>query len=1759
MRVTKRLMAALLACLMLLSLLPVPAYAADDGRIALLAVTQDGYVIEPEYIGYRSGDTVKDVLKNSGHTFSGIDSGFITAVDGRTDNYSLHYDGDGYALDASAKGLTAIWFTTNANQSYGDDLLHLAERMAAYNTSTNGLKDYAAAKEAYDAAHSGFYAAANAAAAPLRTALENAIEKFETFQAGDRVTVTIAATQDGNAVTPAQATFTSEFGTVTTVKNAGSVQLVPATYQFDLSDGGINHVRGTVEVTAQGAAVSAPLPSGKWIKELRLGIDNQWKDGEDVPKFDETDGGATFWVPDYSYGTLYPYMVPGDGIGTGEGQMNVRVYLAGVETLPKYARSWQSKATALSRVLPGSSLEGGDVVLEARYAVDGYEQYQPYTLHVLRTPSLTDLVVSDASARLKLDFDKKTLSYTVATTEDTVTVTASPLCAQAKLTVAGKAAQGGAPVNVTLAGCQKNGKGQYIIPVELTFEGRAVTYTVLVEKRESVLVTLEHEQDVTVELTNNAGAVIAPRQQTGTADVYALVPGDSYTYVSTKNSYFHTTAAVKASAGLTVQVPTPIVEDWLKGLDAKSGTSAKAIPYPMTPAFSAGVHEYDFAVESNNASFFLNRARTDSTYVTTMVYYGHYNTNFADKLYEKVLTSKDDGYGSVANFMAAGGHGNSMELQVAQAKAVGGVTFYQSYLISAHRVMTLNSMKLADNNGSALPLNQKDDASKAFDKLVLDYTTSLGQRVPEIQLTLRPLSGYRLDADMTVTVACGDWSQTLTYDADNRPNVLRTVNVPLNTALQTEAVTVTVSHSEPTSVAQTYSIRINKLPPVETTVTTDPADATVFLTSNVNGQRILPGETGTYTLDTNGAYTLVVTRSGYVGQKLDVIAGEDSKNITVKLEKAPESSHNDILQPGDWPLFRADSNNNGVVSAPTPITAEDAVLVWANKVGEGYGASAASCPIIAGGYLYAYARDKLLKIDKDTGAVVGEGTMVTSSSFAINSPTYADGMIFVALSGGRIQAFDAESLESLWVYTDPLGGQPNCPIAYCDGYIYTGFWNSETKQANFAGISVTDEDPTQPQETKLAAWTYTHNGFYWAGAYACENFVLVTTDDGESGYTTGYGSVLSLDPKTGVLLDQLKATNVGDLRSSVCYDPATDAYYFTSKGGDLYQVRTNEDGTFVKGSLNRLHLDNGSSDDNTPPMSTSTPVVHNGRAYIGVSGVSQFGAYSGHNMTVVDLESFSIAYTVPTQGYPQTSGLLTTAYEDQDGYAYVYFFDNYTPGKLRVLRDKPGMTEVDHTYTTMETYNGDSGEVTIETGYVLFTPSGAQAQYAICSPIVDGEGNIYFKNDSAYMMRLSSRVTALEITRQPERTVYEIGETFDGAGMQVTALLANGMTRDVTDYVKFTAEPLTAEDTEITVSLDLTRLDIPGGPNWVFYQNRDGQAGQEWTCPTGTVNIDLKDGHVYGQPVWTWNDDFSAYAEFACTVNPRHEKLHLDAQVTSEITTGSSCLEGGVRTYTAKVVLDGVTYTDVRTQPIPADGHKLSAVAEVPAACTENGVKAHWVCSVCGQLFADAEGQNETTLEALTIPALGHKTELAGAKAATCTEDGYTGDEICTVCNEVVKKGEVIPALGHKTQLVGAKAATCTEDGYTGDEVCTVCNEVVKKGEVIPALGHKTQLVGAKAATCTQDGYTGDEVCTVCNETVKKGETIPAAGHDYKDGKCTVCGETDPNYKPDEPVQPENPGVKTGDEAHTALWLAAASVSLLAAAALLLGKKKHLS
>ena len=1702
-----RLLSVLLTFLMLLSLLPSAALAADTQQIALMAVTQNGFLIEPEYVTYHSGDTVKDVLKKSGHTFSGIDNGYITAVDDTTDNFSIHYDEDGYKLDQSADGLTAIWFTTNSDQSHGANLQKLAANMAVYNTATNGLKDYKAAQEAYDAAVKGFYAATDTTAKTLNDALFSAIDKHAKFLEGKTTPLTISATMGGEAITPGEAVFTSEFGTVVTVKNTNTVDLIPATYTFDLSDGEFRHVRGTLEVK-EGTTLTAELPAGQWIKSVGIGIESSWKTYGEMPKQDVTAAEGTYLIPDHAGNSLYPYFEPGDGVDT----TNIRVYKAGDPNGNK-ARTWKDTATALTDSVERNSLKNSDVVCEARLKGGTYEQYQTYTLHLIRTPSLSGLAAADSVSGLTLSptYDRATDTYTVVTSQGQVKITPTALCSGAAITVAGKSTQSGSPVTVNLADCEQDSGKKYLIPVVLTANGQSVTYTVKVQKQATVSVTLNHEEGLDVKVYSQTGDCIAPTSSTGTADIYTLTLGLGYTYLATKDVYYHAEGAFQAVPNRSYDVPTPVTDDWLTGLSARTGNNAPLCD--MSPTFTEGTHEYTFTVESNSSIFQLKRVRADSSYKTTFYAAYHRNTAWPDRTIEKALTASDTSYTTLPSFMAVGGYGNTARLKVAQSKTVNGATLYQDYFIHVNRTMTLESLSAKDQNDVVVPLNQGGDTTKAtFTKLVYDYTADVSEKTSELRLTLRPLSSYKNDAGMTVTVACGDWSQSITYDKDHSPADRQTVAVPLKAgSAAAETITVTVSHKETGSIAGTYTIKVNKQAPVETTITTTPGDATVFLTSNVNGDRILPGDKGTYTLDSGSSYTVVVTRYGYVGQKKTFTAGEASKTIQIKLEKAPDSTLKDIELPTDWPLFRKNDENNGVVDVRTPITAEDTVLVWANKLGEGYSGSAVGSPIIVGGYLYTYSGTTIMKVDKETGLILKTGTMVGGSSFAINSATYAEGMIFIGLANGRVQAFNAETLESLWVYQDALGGQPNCPIAYADGYIYTGFWNSETKQANFACLSVTDEDATKTNEAKLPTWTYTHNGFYWAGAYVNSDFVLVTTDDGDNGYTKGYGSILSLNPKTGKLIDSLQATNVGDLRSSVCYDEETEAYYFTSKGGDLYQVKVNADGTFTKGSLRRLHLDNGADSASAPPMSTSTPVIANGRAYIGVSGTSQFGAYSGHNITVVDLSTFSIAYSVPTMGYPQTSGLLTTAYQNGDGYNYVYFLDNYTPGKLRVIRDMPGMTEVDHSYTTMETYSKNGEEHTIETAYVLFTPDGAQAQYAICSPIVDEEGNIYFKNDSAQLMRLSSRITELEVTQQPDRTTYSKDDTFDGTGLKVTAHYANGATKDVSDYLKYTTDPLTTDDTEITIGINLEQLvkdkleNLPENlknqtAKWQQYQDKDGKAGVEWEIPTTSVTITVEEHHNYGEPTWSWNNDFTASAVFTCTDDDGHTQT-VPATVADEVTTEPTCDKEGLRTYTAKVTFEGKEYTDTKTEPIPAAGHTLTAVAEVPATCETAGTSAHWKCEVCGKMFGDAEGKTETTLEKLTIPATGHaygapvwkwNDDFTASATFTCGNDASHVEKVDATVTSEVTEGSC---------EVGGTRTYTAKVTFEGKEYTDT------KTEPVPAKGHTLTAVAEVPATCETTGTSAHWKCEVCGklfsdaegktETTLEKLAIPATGHAY--------------------------------------------------------------
>ena len=179
--------------------------------------------------------------------------------------------------------------------------------------------------------------------------------------------------------------------------------------------------------------------------------------------------------------------------------------------------------------------------------------------------------------------------------------------------------------------------------------------------------------------------------------------------------------------------------------------------------------------------------------------------------------------------------------------------------------------------------------------------------------------------------------------------------------------------------------------------------------------------------------------------------------------------------------------------------------------------------------------------------------------------------------------------------------------------------------------------------------------------------------------------------------------------------------------------------------------------------------------------------------------------------------------------------------------------------------------------------------------------------------------------------------------------------------------------------------------------------------------------------------------------------------------------------------------------------------------------------------------------------------ELRGAKDATCTTTGYTGDTYCKDCNEKIADGKVIPALGHawdngvittaptcenagvktftctrcnetKTEAISAtghtpvqipeKPATCTEPGHKAGTKCSVCGAILSGLEEIPAKGHAVVVDPAVEPTCTKTGLTEGKHCSVCNEVIVAQRVIPAKGHTVVidpavEPTCTEPGKTE--------------------------------------------------
>lgn len=222
--------------------------------------------------------------------------------------------------------------------------------------------------------------------------------------------------------------------------------------------------------------------------------------------------------------------------------------------------------------------------------------------------------------------------------------------------------------------------------------------------------------------------------------------------------------------------------------------------------------------------------------------------------------------------------------------------------------------------------------------------------------------------------------------------------------------------------------------------------------------------------------------------------------------------------------------------------------------------------------------------------------------------------------------------------------------------------------------------------------------------------------------------------------------------------------------------------------------------------------------------------------------------------------------------------------------------------------------------------------------------------------------------------------------------------------------------------------------------------------------------------------------------------------------------------------------------------HVLVEVAEVPATCDKDGVKAHWKCKDCGDLYLD-EGMKTpvTDPNTLVIAKLGHKATHVPAKPATVEAEGVVEHWYCAVCNTYFADVKLTKTMTKAETILAKlpKEFTVTFESGAGKPVAVV----VKDGALLeepaaPALKGWKFLGWFK---------------------VKNADGTVAEKWDF--AKDTVTADTTlyGGWVKDEPVKPAakptNKLPKTGDA--SMLPMMAAGISGVAALAAASKRRKH--
>lgn len=394
-----------------------------------------------------------------------------------------------------------------------------------------------------------------------------------------------------------------------------------------------------------------------------------------------------------------------------------------------------------------------------------------------------------------------------------------------------------------------------------------------------------------------------------------------------------------------------------------------------------------------------------------------------------------------------------------------------------------------------------------------------------------------------------------------------------------------------------------------------------------------------------------------------------------------------------WPAFAGGKANGSVAEVPTPSGAAESA--WDEPADIKGDAKGVSDLLIIDGNICAVKGDRIVLIDSETGKKELASCSIGANIGYFCRPAYKDGYLVVPFEDGSLGIFVLDKKDGQYSiacrYKTPSLGikdtQALTSVTISGGKAYAGFTVVDGSEGALVCVDLASGKVDWTTDKKKSE-TNENEGYYWAGAAASGDDIIIGNESGK---------VALIDGSNG---KELSSVSVGTpVRSGIIAvevgENGDGTYLAVSRdNGTLYKIRRSGDKLTLEGRPVAFAA-----------ISTSTPAVSNGLAYICGMDIEGYGTLS-----VIDLSTMSVKKSIRAdKGESKSTPLVSVQGND----TYVYFTCNALPGGVYAYK------------------LGDNA------AQMIFTPDAKYREYCTASIICDEKGNLYYANDSGRLFKLA--------------------------------------------------------------------------------------------------------------------------------------------------------------------------------------------------------------------------------------------------------------------------------------------------------------------------------------------------------------------------------------------------------------------------------------